>query len=100
MEKEFENNCFDSGKNNISVNSIFKQLTKTGEFKNMINNISNTINQLNDTHVDSKSEDILSNKSNNIDKFFISKNGNNVSDSLENINFTLIEILKVLKNIS
>ena len=97
MEKEFENNCFDSG-NTISVNSIFKQLTKTGEFKNMINNISNTIDQLNDISVDNKSEDILSNKSNNIEKFFISKNGNNISDSLENINYTLIEILKVLKN--
>ena len=97
MEKEFENNCFDSG-NTISVNSIFKQLTKTGEFKNMINNISNTIDQLNDISVDNKSEDILSNKSNNIEKFFISKNGNNISDSLENINYTLIEILKELKN--
>lgn len=97
MEKEFENNCFNSMENNISVNSIFKQLTKTDEFKNMISNISNTINNLNDTAIENKSEDCVSNKSNIIEHYFTSKKGNNLCDCLENINTTLENILILLQ---
>lgn len=93
MEKKFESNCLN---NNVSVNSIFKQLSKTNEFKNMVNDISITMNNLNDQS-DTLQDDKSSVISNNIlENLLVSKNGNNICDCLENLNLTLKLLLNEL----
>ena len=95
MEKKFESNCFNNKK---SIDSLFKQLSDTHEFKNMMNNISTTIGNLNDSN-ETPLNDTISNKSSslNIEKIFISKNNNNICDCLENVNDTLNKILMCLE---
>lgn len=94
MEKKFESNCLN---NEISVNSIFKQLSKSNEFKNMVNDISLTMNNLNEQN-DSLNDDKSSVISNNVlENYLVSKNGKNICDCLENLNSTLKYMLIELR---
>jgi len=92
MEKEFETNCFD---NNVSINTLFQKISNTHEFKEMINNISTTVNNLNENNNDILDEEITSNKSSsiNIDSIFLSKRGHNICDCLEQVNDTLQKLI-------
>jgi primosomal protein N'' len=96
MEKEFETNCFDK---NISINSLFQKISNTHEFKEMINNISTTVKDLNENNKDNVNEDIISNKSSyiNMNNIFLSKNGNNICDCLEKVNDTLQKLIVILE---
>ena len=109
-------NCLNDA-NEIKLDDVIKKVTKTKEFNNIINNISETLFKLNDINGNDSMDKPNINKNKNMDynitnsdsdddenlesvlgAFFMDKDGNNICDCLSDINKNLEKIAKNLKS--
>jgi len=98
----------------VDLNNVIKQVTSSSQFKDIVNNISDKLGQLNEQNNFSNNEpDVISNIScissnedneieNNLENcmtsYFLSKNGENICDCIDKLNNNLEKIISIISN--
>ena len=96
----------------IELNNIIKKITSSSQFKDIINNISDKLVQLNEQNnlsnnesdVNSNNSCISSNEDNEMENnlencmslYFLSKNGENICDCIDKLNNNLEKIINII----
>ena len=91
------------------LNNVIKQITSSDQFKNIINNISDKLVQLNEQNNISNNEtdvnsiissnednETVNNLENCMSSYFLSKNGENICDCIDKLNNNLEKIICII----